>query len=88
MLNLFKMKKQNVIKELYDMQWYNLHSSQQRQVKCLIHCIQIGAVPTMGPFGPLNFESFADVSTEIEFHSIFSIKPVAMSSSNCNCLIS
>lgn len=56
------LKKENTLKELYHMQWYRLPLSQQRQLKCLIHFIQIGAVPTMGPFGPLHFESFADVS--------------------------
>lgn len=44
-----------------------LPPSQQRQLKCLIHFIQNGAVLTIGPFGSLNFETVSDVSIEIDF---------------------
>lgn len=47
--------------EYYDMPWYALPVSMQKQVLCGIQHAQNGATLTMGPLGDLDFEMASDV---------------------------
>lgn len=48
--------------EFYDMSWYRMPASYQKQVLCAIHDIQNGIVLTMGPLGELDFQMASSVS--------------------------
>lgn len=55
----------------YDMQWYTMPISLQKQVIIAIHNVQNGVDLTMGPFGDLDFKVAATVSVvQLNFHMV------------------
>lgn len=54
--------------ELYNMKWYLLSTTCQKQVYSTIHLLQNSAMLTIGPFGPVNLETATNVLL------IFSVK--------------
>lgn len=59
--------------EFYDMSWYRMPATYQKQVLCAIHSAQNGAMLTMGPLGELDFAMAATVSENFD-SSLFRMK--------------
>lgn len=60
-MKLNNLQKNQIEIELYNMPWYSLPATYQKQVQCAIHMIQHGGSLTIGPFSKLNMETAADV---------------------------
>lgn len=58
-------KNAGISTELYNMPWYLLPTQHQKEVRCVIHWVDNGAILTIGPFMELNFESASNVSIAV-----------------------
>lgn len=56
-------QRKKILIELYDMPWYRLPVSFQKNVKCTIHSVQNGTVLGTGTLNEFDFEMASYVST-------------------------
>lgn len=59
----------NLAMVYYEISWYKMPISFQKQVLCAIHEVQHNPVLTMGPLGDLDFEMATSVS---KYYSVYS----------------